>query len=105
MQMPYAIYINPYTGYIYATDAGGFVEAGTLMQWTPEGKLMGKHRVYINPGHLLALPPDGHFTGIRNVERSITATESKTYDIMGCEITHPRRGEIVIKNGKKTILK
>ena len=105
MQMPYAIYINPYTGYIYATDAGGFVEAGTLMQWTPEGKLMGKHRVYINPGHLLALPPDGHFTGIRNVERSITATESKTYDIMGREITHPRRGEIVIKNGKKTILK
>lgn len=105
MQMPYAIYINPYTGYIYATDAGGFVEAGTLMQWTPEGKLMGKHRVYINPGHLLALPPDGHFTGIRNVERSITATESKTYDIMGREITHPRRGEIVIKNGNKTILK
>lgn len=105
MQMPYAIYINPYTGYIYATDAGGFVEAGTLMQWTPEGKLMGKHRVYINPGHLLALPPDGHFTGIRNVEISITATESKTYDIMGREITHPRRGEIVIKNGNKTILK
>lgn len=105
MQMPYAIYINPYTGYIYATDAGGFVEAGTLMQWTPEGKLMGKHRVYINPGHLLALPPDGHFTGIRNVERSITATESKKYDIMGREITHPRRGEIVIKNGNKTILK
>lgn len=105
MQMPYAIYINPYTGYIYATDAGGFVEAGTLMQWTPEGKLMGNHRVYINPGHLLALPPDGHFTGIRNVERSITATESKTYDIMGREITHPRRGEIVIKNGNKTILK
>ncbi|MBS7368507.1 MAG: hypothetical protein KIG82_10110, partial [Prevotella sp.] len=105
MQMPYAIYINPYTGYIYATDAGGFVEAGTLMQWIPEGKLMGRHRVYINPGHMLALPPDGKFTDLRDVETPATAAEGKTYDIMGREITHPRRGEIVIKNGKKTILK
>ena len=40
--MPYGIYVNPYTGYIYATDAGGFVEGGTLYQWSPEGKLLGK---------------------------------------------------------------
>lgn len=62
--MPYGVYINPYTGYIYATDAGEFVAAGALYQWSPEGKLLGKHKVYINPGHFLALPPDGHFAGI-----------------------------------------
>lgn len=105
LEMPYAIYINPYTGYIYATDAGGYVEAGTLLQWNPEGKLLGKHRVYINPGHMLALPPDGHFTGIGNVEYAQPMPNGKTFDIMGREIYNPHRGGIFIKNGKKTILK
>lgn len=58
MTMPYAIYVNPYTGYIYATDAGNFASAGYLYQWNPEGELQGKHKVYINPGHLLALRPN-----------------------------------------------
>lgn len=103
LEMPYAIYINPYTGYIYATDAGGFVEAGTLLQWNPEGKLLGKHRVYINPGHMLALPPNGHFTSIENVEHALPMLNGKTFDIMGREIYNPHRGNLYIKNGKKII--
>jgi len=61
MEQPYGIYVNPYTGYIYGTDAGSFEGAGYLYQWLPNGELLGKHRVYINPGHFLALPPNGHF--------------------------------------------
>ena len=62
MEQPYGIYVNPYTGYIYGTDAGSYEGAGYLYQWSPEGKQLGRHKVYINPGHFLALPPDGHFT-------------------------------------------
>ena len=54
--MPYGVYVNPYTGYIYATDAGSFAAAGALMQWSPEGVFLGSHKVYINPAHFLALP-------------------------------------------------
>jgi len=61
MNQPYGIYVNPYTGYIYGTDAGSYEGVGYLYQWSPEGQLLGKHKVYINPGHFLALPPDGHF--------------------------------------------
>lgn len=102
--MPYGVYINPYTGYIYATDAGEFVAAGALYQWSPEGKLLGKHKVYINPGHFLALPPDGHFAGIEDV----TSTEQDNgymYDLQGRRIATPQRGHIYIKDGKKYIAK
>ena len=58
MNQPYGIYVNPYSGYIYGTDAGSFEGAGYLYQWTPEGELKGKHKVYINPGHFLALPSE-----------------------------------------------
>ena len=102
--MPYGVYINPYTGYIYATDAGEFVAAGALYQWSPEGKLLGKHKVYINPGHFLALPPDGHFAGITE-----TSQEKKDngymYDLQGRRIATPQRGHIYIKGGKKYIAK
>lgn len=102
--MPYGVYINPYTGYIYATDAGEFVAAGALYQWSPEGKLLGKHKVYINSGHFLALPPDGHFAGIEDV----TSTEQDNgymYDLQGRRIATPQRGHIYIKDGKKYIAK
>ncbi len=102
--MPYGVYINPYTGYIYATDAGEFVAAGALYQWSPEGKLLGKHKVYINPGHFLALPPDGHFAGIEDV----TSTEQDNgymYDLQGRRIATLQRGHIYIKDGKKYIAK
>jgi hypothetical protein len=62
MSQPYAIYVNPYTGCLYGTDATSYEGAGYLYQWSPQGQLLGKHKVYVNPGHLLALPPDGHFS-------------------------------------------
>ena len=102
ISMPYGIYVNPYTGYIYATDAGEFVSGGALYQWSPEGLLLGKHKVYINPAHFLALPPDGHFTGIEDV----TSTEQEDgymYDLHGRRIATPQRAHIYIKNGKKVL--
>lgn len=101
---PYGIYVNPYTGYIYATDAAENASAGKLYQWSPEGKMIGNWKVYINPGHFLALPPDGHFTGIENTA-VVTRTEEngKTYDISGREVSTPQRGTIVIRNGKKFV--
>lgn len=108
MQMPYAIYVNPYTGYMYATDAGGFNSAGTLYQWDPDGKLLGKHKIYINPGHILALPPDGHFSGIEPVlapETGSTATDGKIYNLQGMVIDRPSEGQIYIRNGRKYIHK
>lgn len=105
MQMPYGIYVNPYTGYIYATDAAGFVEGGTLYQWDPEGNLLGQHGVYINPGHFLALNPQGE-SGIDNTvifpDRN---TEAPVYNLRGMRINTPVPGQIYIQNGKKYISK
>lgn len=102
--MPYGVYINPYTRYIYATDAGEFVAAGALYQWSPEGKLLGKHKVYINPGHFLALPPDGHFAGITEIPQG-KKDNGYMYDLQGRLIATPQRGHIYIKGGKKYIAK
>lgn len=105
MQMPYGIYVNPYTGYIYATDAAGFAEGGTLYQWDPEGNLLGQHGVYINPGHFLALNPQGE-SGIDNTvifpDRN---TEAPVYNLRGMRINTPVPGQIYIQNGKKYISK
>lgn len=106
IEMPYAIYVNPYTGYIYATDAASFVEGGTLYQWSPEGKLLGKYGVYINPGHFLALPPDGHFPGwdgVGEIEVDNDNTDAPLYNLQGIRIERPRSGEIYIRNGKKIL--
>ncbi len=102
MEMPYSIYVNPYTGYIYATDAGSFADSGTLLQWSPQGKLIGKHKTYINPGHLLALPPDGHFDGIDDVIADENNTgDGITYNLQGIPVSNPVPGHIYIRNGKK----
>lgn len=103
MGMPYGIYVNPYTGYIYATDAGSFAAAGALYQWSPEGRLLGTHRVYINPAHFLALKPDNYTDGIDDVTVRGTARTAPLYDIRGMKVTAPRRGNIYIRNGKKFI--
>lgn len=103
MTMPYGIYVNPYTGYIYATDAGEFVSGGALYQWSPEGILLGKHGVYINPAHFLALPPDGHFTGIRETIPT-KQDDAGIYDLTGRRVTYPQRGHIYIRYGKKYII-
>ena len=117
MEMPYGIYVNPYTGYIYGTDAGSFAAAGQLYQWSPEGVLLGKHKVYINPAHFLALPPEGHgFTDIGSVaaDRLGTGrpagqggqqadTGKKTFDLLGRR--GARGGGMYIVRGRKYGLK
>jgi len=104
MMMPYGIYVNPYTGYYYATDAGGFTSAGTLYQWSPEGKLLGRHKVYINPAHFLALSPVPP-SGIRDIP-VITDDEAKTiFNLQGIPVCNPLPGQIYIRNGRKIIFR
>ena len=102
--MPYGVYVNPYTGYIYATDAGSFAAAGYLYQWTPQGKFVDKYKVYINPAHFLALPPDGHFSLDVRGEAVIQGnTDDRIYNLQGIEVAHPEANQIYIRNGKKYI--
>lgn len=105
MMSPYGIYVNPYTGYIYATDAAGNVESGTLYQWTPEGKLLGKYTVYMNPSHLLALNPKGESSVMIVFTEPDNGKSSPIYNLQGIRINNPRPGEIYIQNGKKLIYK
>lgn len=101
MTAPYGIYVNPYTGYIYATDASSYAEAGKLYQWDPQGNLKGKYGVYINPGHFLALPPDGMSTGITKVNSQ--RTDDAIYDLQGRRLNAAPAKGIYIKNGKLII--
>lgn len=103
MTMPYGLYVNPYTGYIYATDACSFTAAGELYQWSPQGILLGKFKTYINPAHFLALPPSGSFEDVNSSISIIGnhADDNALYDLKGIRINRLRHGEIYIKNGKK----
>lgn len=101
MSQPYGIYVNPYTGYIYATDAGSFAAAGALYQWDPSGKFLGKFSVYINPAHFLALKPVNNGS-VENIEADQTV-DSKLYDLLGRPVSHPVKGRIYILNRKKII--
>lgn len=100
--MPYGIYVNPYTGYIYATDAGNYVAAGSLYQWDTEGNLLGVSKVYINPAHFLALPPDGRFDGAEHIVAS-PAADGLYYNLQGIRVDNPTPGNIYIRNGKKIL--
>lgn len=103
MDSPYGIYVNPYTGYIYGTDAAGFAEGGTLYQWNPEGKLLGKFGTYINPGHFLALNPDE--SGIGDIIADSQEEDGPIYNLQGIRVTNPQPGQIYIRNGRKFILR
>ena len=107
MMMPYGLYINPYTGYIYATDAGSFTAAGKLYQWSPDGKLLGTFKVYINPAHFLALPPDDKFeSGMASITVSDNMPEDNTiYNLQGIRVSNPIPGYIYIQNRRKFIYK
>lgn len=101
--MPYGVYVNPYTGYIYATDAGSFAAAGVLMQWSPEGVFLGRHKVYINPAHFLALPPHGmEFTGMeKTTDETMPANPCGIYDLRGARMSGLPAWGFYIHNGKK----
>ena len=100
ISMPYGIYVNPYSGYIYATDAGEFVAGGALHQWSPEGEHLGTFKVYINPGHFLALKPD-NWSGVSEI--SVPEENSPIYNLQGIRVDKPLTGEIYIQNGQKFI--
>lgn len=102
IQMPYGIYVNPYTGYIYATDAGEFVAAGGLYQWTPEGEFLGTHQVYINPAHFLALNPNRGAIGEIAAEEE-NLSDATIYNLQGMRVVNPVAGQIYIQNGRKFI--
>lgn len=105
MDMPYGIYVNPYTGYIYATDAAAFTSAGKLYQWSPEGKLLGTYKLYINPAHFLALPPDGYVDGVNDIRNDDINADTPVYNLQGFPVKKLIPGELYIKNGKKFIHK
>ena len=105
MEQPYGIYVNPYTGYIYGTDASSFEGAGYLYQWSPGGQLLDKYKVYVNPGHFLALPPDGqHFQGIVEIVNG-KSVNSKCFDLQGRRVTSPQPGRIYLQDGHKILIK
>ena len=107
MSQPYGIYVNPYSGYIYGTDAGSFEGAGYLYQWSPEGNFIGKHKVYINPAHFLALPPEEYWDGINTPLPSSTRRgENPIYDMTGRRIYSSRfapHSSLIIVDGKKIL--
>jgi len=102
ISMPYGIYVNPYTGYIYATDAGSFAAAGGMYQWSPQGKLLGVHKVYINPAHFLAVSP-GMYAGIEEMECNDPGDDDTIYNLQGIRVTNPRPGQLYISKGRKFI--
>lgn len=103
MSSPYGIYVNPYTGYIYATDAGMFASSGKLYQWSPLGKLLGSFGTYINPGHFLALKPDGYIGGVNEIIADATDESDSYYNLQGIRVTNPIPGQLYIQKGKKII--
>lgn len=97
MTSPYAIYVNPYTGYIYATDAGSYAAGGALYQFSSDGKLLGSYKVYINPGHLLALPPDGCFATTKS-KANVSASQPKIlYHLNGERVDRAEKHTITIE--------
>lgn len=101
MTTPYGIYVNPYTGYIYATDAAGYAESGALHQWTPQGRYVGKYKTYINPSHFLALNPLGESSiGDAVIDVDDDADEC-IYNLQGIRVSNPIPGQIYIRGGKK----
>ncbi|MDE6811068.1 MAG: hypothetical protein K2J15_01825 [Muribaculaceae bacterium] len=103
MTAPYDIYCNPYSGYIYATDAENYASAGKLYQWTPEGKLNGVFTTYINPGHIMAL--NGGDSGVEEIEDSLIPVAGSIYDLFGNRVTEPQKGNIYIINGNKIMFR
>lgn len=98
---PYEIYVSPYTGNIYFTDAQSYASAGDLYGYTADGKaLFGPLEAYINPAHILALKPQSA-TAIN----AVTATSheaAQSYNLSGQRVDSHYRG-VVIRNGKKYI--
>ena len=103
IQMPYGIFINPFTKHFYATDAGSFTAAGALLHWDPEGNLISTNQLYINPAHFLALPSDGENDAIDIINIKQNTLNDKIYNIIGQPVKNICKGDLYIKNRKKFI--
>lgn len=105
LTQPYEIYVSPYTGNVYMTDARAFANAGYLYGYTPDGQeLFEEQKVYLCPAHILALPPAGaSFTGIKTVEAA-KQHATCTYNLSGQPVDKSYKG-IVVKNGKKGVVR
>ncbi len=58
MQSPYALYISPYSGHLYATDARAYATNAYIYDFGRDGKQTGKWLLRgLNPSGLIALPP------------------------------------------------
>ena len=56
MQSPYCIYISPYSGHLYVTDARSYATNGYLYEFDPEKVEFTKLKLQgLNPGHVVAL--------------------------------------------------
>ena len=99
MKNPYDLYFNPYTGFIYVSDANEFQSAGYVYQYNESGVLQNKFKAYLQPAHFLALPPSG--TGIRNTMSD--ALDDAFYNLQGVKTTNPAKGQIYIYKGKKIV--
>lgn len=98
---PYEIYVSPYTGNIYFTDAQSYASAGDLYGYTPAGeKLFGPLETYINPAHILALKPQTA-TGINPITAK-NYEAAQPYNLAGQRVNGHYKG-MVVKNGKKYI--
>ncbi len=97
--MPYGIYVNPYSGYIYATDAVSYTSSGKLHQWDPQGNYLGQWAVYMNPGHFLALPDANGVEGI--VAPGSYDSNAPVYNLQGIRVTHLVPGQVYIRSGRK----
>lgn len=100
LNTPYGIYINPYTGYIYLSDAKGYSSGGYVYQFNQSGtNLENTFKVYINPAHFLALNPSG-----TSSVPTITDNDNNYnyYNLKGVRVK-PAAGNIYIYNGKKVL--
>ena len=103
LSSPYGIYVNPYSGYIYATDANGdFNSPGRLHQWTPAGEYIGNYKIYINPAHFLAL---GNWVpaAVDGMMRPATH-DVRPFNLQGIAVGSGSKG-IILFEGKKYLQK
>lgn len=64
MQSPYCVYISPYTGHLYVTDARSYATNGYLYDFDPETETAVKLKLQgLNPGHIVALGETAGVTG------------------------------------------
>jgi hypothetical protein len=91
----YGFYVNPYTGYIYATDASTYSDAGSLYQWTADGTFVNKYDVYICPSYMLALNDNNG--GINAATVSGEATPVAYYNLQGVRLSAPQNGINIVR--------